>query len=446
MQTPEPVDSPFGKYSQAPPASPTNASSYVGSTFNPGGYAQSAYNTPTAVQAQEPSYYNGKSTQGGYAASASNFATNSSSYSGPTSGGGYAQSANNSSPVTNESSYIGTGKLNAGGYAASASNAPDTAEAQQPVNNQSSGYFTPGVNPGGYAQSLVKESPSSTGKKNEILANPELESERRAKADWRVRLTLAKGANYLYRQATNKDILYPLKETDGVIFPYVPTISTSYQANYDNIELTHNNFKIYQYRNSSVGEVQIQADFTAQDTREANYLLAVIHFFKSVTKMFYGRDQDPKKGTPPPLCYLNGFGAFQFDNHPLVISNFSYSLPNDVDYIRAGTVDTGQRLQSYSNLDVPKNFSIPSGGSVVSRIFRLATAGLPQGAKPNNVVIPWEKNKPVDPTYVPTKISLSITCLPIVTRYDISQNFSVTEYAKGMKGYRGSQRAGGGIW
>lgn len=289
-------------------------------------------------------------------------------------------------------------------------------------------------------------SSSNAGKKNEIVANPNVESERKAKADWRVRLTLAKGANYLYRQATNKDILYPLKETDGVIFPYTPTVSTSYQANYDNIELTHNNFKIYQYRNSNIGEVQISCDFTAQDTREANYLLAVIHFFKSVTKMFYGQDQNPKAGTPPPLCYLHGFGAFQFDNHPLVISNFSYSLPNDVDYIRAGTVDTGQRLQSYSNLDVPKNFSIPSGGSFASRIFRLATAGLPQGAKPNNVVIPWERNKPIDPTYVPTKIGLSITCLPIVTRYDISQNFSVQEYAKGMAGYRGSQRSGGGIW
>ena len=53
--------------------------------------------------------------------------------------------------------------------------------------------------------------------------------------------------------------------------------------------------------------------------------------------MFYGQDQNPRNGTPPPLVYLNGLGTFQFDNHPLAVTNFTYSLPNEVDYIRAGS-------------------------------------------------------------------------------------------------------------
>jgi len=101
--------------------------------------------------------------------------------------------------------------------------------------------------------------------------------------DWRVKLSLAPQSNYLYNQA-DPGILAPLKDTGGVIFPYTPQVSTSYSASYDQTDLTHSNYRIYQYRGSNVGEISILADFTAQDTVEANYLLAVIHFFKSAKR------------------------------------------------------------------------------------------------------------------------------------------------------------------
>jgi hypothetical protein len=40
---------------------------------------------------------------------------------------------------------------------------------------------------------------------------------------------------------------------------------------------------------------------------------------------------------------------------------------------------------------------------------------------------------------------MSITALPIITRKDISDNFSVKEYATG-KLMKGKQNARGGIW
>ena len=134
----------------------------------------------------------------------------------------------------------------------------------------------------------------------------------KAKEDWRVRLSLAPGANYLYK-AKPPGILAPLVATDGVIFPYTPDISVSYVANYDPTELTHSNYKFFTYRGSAVDSITIGCEFTAQDTFEAQYVLAVIHFFRSITKMFYGQDNGPANGTPPPLCYLSGLGAFQFD-------------------------------------------------------------------------------------------------------------------------------------
>lgn len=256
------------------------------------------------------------------------------------------------------------------------------------------------------------------------------------KEDWRVRLSLAPSADYLYKVPKGSaGILEPLQATDGVVFPYTPQIQVNYQANYDPTELTHSNYKIFQYRNSGVDSISITCDFTAQDTYEANYLLAVIHFFRSVTKMFYGQDQNPKPGTPPPLCYLSGLGAFQFDAHPLAITSFNYSLPSDVDYIRAGAVTAGAGVnRSPSNtVNNSQNVSesrlgpgIGVGGTGAGPIF-----STPPGT--------------VDPTYVPTKIQLSIGAIPVVTRNDISNKFSLKEYATGSL-LRGTRRQGGGIW
>ena len=255
------------------------------------------------------------------------------------------------------------------------------------------------------------------------------------KPDWRARLSLAPNANYLYKVEDGKaGILEPLISTDGVIFPYTPAISVTYSAGYDASDLIHSNYKVYQYKGSSVDTVSITADFTAQDTTEATYLLAVIHFFRSVTKMFYGQDKNPNNGVPPPLCYLSGFGAYTFDAHPLVVTNFTYTTPTEVDYIRAGS-QTNQPGVNISQQKPVLNTFVPS-------TVRTAMNGLSPKV-PNfttqNTMINSEA------TYVPTKIQLQVTCIPIVTRNDISNKFSLREYATGAL-LRGSKRSGGGIW
>jgi hypothetical protein len=165
--------------------------------------------------------------------------------------------------------------------------------------------------------------------------------------DWRVKLSLAQGSTYLYN-ATNPGILQPLANTGGVVFPYTPSIDTSYRAQYSNYDLTHSNYRGYFYQNSFVDQVSVRALFTAQCTADANYLLAVIHFFKSVTKMFYG--QDAERGSPPPLVYLTGLGQYQFSEHACLVTNFTYNLPADVDYIRANTsADLGLNKNNQRN-------------------------------------------------------------------------------------------------
>ena len=258
----------------------------------------------------------------------------------------------------------------------------------------------------------------------------------KTQGDWRVRLSLAPGAKYLYA-ADDPGILAPLQKTLGVIFPYTPNIQVTYAAHYDPQELTHSNYKIYQYKNSGVDQLVITGDFTAQDNEEANYMLAVIHFFRSVTKMFYGKDQNPGSGTPPPLCYLSGMGGFQFDSHPLVISSFNYNLPNEVDYIRAASPTLFAGVSSTGYDDGTRNADTTASQVRLNELNPGATASPPA----------WNNQATnTQPTYVPTKMQITITAYPIVTRNDISNNFSLKKYATGEL-LRGSIRPnGGGIW
>ena len=279
----------------------------------------------------------------------------------------------------------------------------------------------------------------------EILARQEAASKQRAQeqatlqarykqpasSDWRVRLQLAPNADYLYKDRTVSTILAPLYDTDGVIFPYTPVIETTYNANYEMYDLTHSNFRGYFYKNSRVNDINIRATFTAQDTQEANYLLAVIHFFRSVTKMFYGA-KDKLRGAPPPLTYLTGLGQYQFNQHPCVVSQFNYSLPNDVDYIRAGAPNNyGTNLltqRARTGAIAPE-----AGNPSLTRLLGTLTKP-PVGATatpPSPSMINQNVNNLAQATYVPTKIEISLTLLPINTRSQVSTQFNMQDFASG---------------
>jgi hypothetical protein len=254
-----------------------------------------------------------------------------------------------------------------------------------------------------------------------------------ATGDWRVRLQLAASSTYLYNASDCGPLLWPLRDTNGVIFPYTPTIDTAYKANYTAYDLTHSNYRGYFYQNSHVESINVKGIFTAQDTVEANYLLAVIHFFRSVTKMFYG--QDAQRGSPPPLVFLSGLGDFQFNQHPCLVSNFNYTLPSDVDYIRAQST-----LSNGGNQLAARTRQTTLGNPIASTIARLASLG--QAIQPGAVAAPFAPQGSLaagNPTYVPTKMEISLSLLPVQTRSQVSQQFS-------LKGFANGNLLKGGFW
>ena len=258
------------------------------------------------------------------------------------------------------------------------------------------------------------------------------------KGDWRFRISLAPRSDYLYNDPDNPGILAPLKPTNGVIFPYTPSVTMNYNAAYEAYNLTHSNYRGQWYQSSYVGDIQVLGTFTAQDTSEAQYLLAVIHFFRSVTKMFYGA-RDSYAGTPPPLVYVTGLGEYQYAQHPCVVSQFNYTTPTDVDYIRARSINV-----SSTNLSPRRDRAYDPGNSfdaarqrLSQARQRLAEAKIKKGAV-NTPPAPPTLGI-ADSTYVPTKIDISLVLLPIQSREQISKGFNVKEFASG-------QLLAGGYW
>lgn len=142
--------------------------------------------------------------------------------------------------------------------------------------------------------------------------------------DWRVKLSLPSDFK--------GDIIKPLIDTGGMCFPYTPSIIVSHQANYSPTNPVHTNYTINSYNFSTVDQIQINADFFVQNALEARYWVAAVHYFRSVTKMKYG-ESSSNAGSPPPVVLLNGYGDFVFKNVPVIVTQFQFDMPNDVDYI-----------------------------------------------------------------------------------------------------------------
>lgn len=141
-------------------------------------------------------------------------------------------------------------------------------------------------------------------------------------SDWRVKLSVPD-------KIAGSPLLEPMRKTGNhMIFPYTPTIIISHSSNYNSLNPVHTNYPFQIYENSQSDDITITGEFIVENAAEGQYWVAVIHYLRTMTKMFYGTD-----GAPPLACRLSGYGDYVFNNVPVVISNFTVDLPSDVDYI-----------------------------------------------------------------------------------------------------------------
>lgn len=143
-----------------------------------------------------------------------------------------------------------------------------------------------------------------------------------------------------------------LSKSCGLIFPYTPTVSISHQVNYDRTDVTHSNVSFSHYKNTPPPTYSIDAVFTADTRENALHMLSAIWFLRAVTKCNFGEyaNEDGNiAGMPPPVLYLNGYNQIM-DNIPVIVKSFSYSLPNDKDYVALGVnLDTSAMIFNNTN-------------------------------------------------------------------------------------------------
>jgi len=146
-------------------------------------------------------------------------------------------------------------------------------------------------------------------------------------SDWRVRIGCNNWALF------NSPLFNStLKDTGGVVWPFLPTITVATKANYSAVDPTHSNYPFQAYKNSQVDDITISGDFSCETEEDAYYWIAATTFFKTVTKMFYGASS--YGGNPPAVCQLTGYGASIFNNVPVVVKSFSVDFKDDINYIK----------------------------------------------------------------------------------------------------------------
>jgi len=260
--------------------------------------------------------------------------------------------------------------------------------------------------------------------------------------DWRVRVSLSPNCPVFYNDPTilASSLLYPLKGTNGVIWPFTPTVNLTHTANYSSTALTHSNYPAHFYNNSEVADITVTGEFTVQSAADGQYLMAAIYFFRSVTKMFFG--QGANVGNPPPIVFLDGYGSHYLPHVPCVVTSFSHTMPNEVDYIQVPITST--TLTSTSSPAIATDVNPIGQGGGLSNLNQNApnwnlageTGNESAAAKlaQNNAAAAATKtsySSITTTTRVPTASTISVTLRPVYSRNNLHNRFDLSKFASG---------------
>jgi hypothetical protein len=231
-------------------------------------------------------------------------------------------------------------------------------------------------------------------------------SGRNDQTDWRVRLQVPAQANELQEaifgngRTDNNQLMAPLMQEglNGIFWPLTPAVVIQHSANYNALSQTHSNYPFQAYQNSQVDSLNIIGEFPVQNSEDAKHWVATVNFLRTVTKMFFGREQS-LKGNPPPILHLSGYGDHMFHRVPVVVNTFNVELRPGIDYISTNQVNLARTPN-------PRDL----GG--------YDEAGLQVANNAESI------------TWAPTLSNISVLVTPVYSRESI-KNFSLSEFARG---------------
>ena len=229
-------------------------------------------------------------------------------------------------------------------------------------------------------------------------------SGRNDKTDWRVRLQIPTGADAVYESIlANNKLLDPLVPSRGIFWPLTPAVVIQHSANYNALAQTHSNYPFQAYQNSQVDSMNIIGEFPVQNADDAKHWVATINFLRTITKMYFGKEQ-ALKGNPPPIMHLSGYGDHMFSKVPVIVNTFNVELRPGIDYI-----STRQNPDGYSTARTRERMGLPE----------------------------LEDSQ----TWAPTLSNISVLVTPVYSRNSI-KNFSLSEFARGELSGKGTGEIG----
>jgi hypothetical protein len=314
-----------------------------------------------------------------------------------------------------------------------------------------------------FGDSVSKGTPEAVVS-NVAAANPSktesAQIEEDQEGDPRIRLQARVGQRTLLYGPTDTDhLLRPIQNTNGVIFPYTPTITNNFSAEYATYAPTHSIQDFYSYNRTPAAQFTISGMFSAQNYREARYCLAVIHFFRTITKMVFGVSSEGQPaGLTPPVLLLNGYGSFMFNNLPVIVTNYSIEMPNNVDYVKVRTYGSinnadptgNKRLLQQTTIDAAKS-NLEASSLIVQSGGELDEAGNAESIKTLEDAqrkldaLEAKKNYKVGTAWVPSAFLLTCTVVMQHTPKDTT-TFDMAKFRTGelLKSRAGNDR--GGWW
>lgn len=130
-----------------------------------------------------------------------------------------------------------------------------------------------------------------------------------------------------------------------VILEVMPTIDESQSINYDSFSPIQHPGEIQKYRGTGARTWSISTRLISRTMAEAEANLYTINIIRSWAMPFYGQGtaKDPTVssylGAPPPVLNISGYGDYAIGGSKCVLTHYSWTWPNDVDYIPTSTGD-----------------------------------------------------------------------------------------------------------
>jgi hypothetical protein len=154
-------------------------------------------------------------------------------------------------------------------------------------------------------------------------------------------------------ESGTSNVLGILHSTNGMLFPYTPSIEWGQSVDYTSTSLTHSNQDFHTYKSTPSTSLRVSGEFTIQNKREAHYMIAVIHFLRVVSKMYFGLPTPGyPTGMPPPILIFSGYGNFMFNDLPVIIKEHGFSLGKDVDYLDIDVAGGRVRLPAILTISI----------------------------------------------------------------------------------------------